>query len=277
MPTFVVLVRSLSAFIVVASIAVIGFLVSDTRALNRSVVSEPNPTAAEAPSSTGTTLPATATDTAPPETAPVAEASDQSAQAPDTGPSEAELPDPPTSIDQVPQSGTGAFIPARTTSGITVGSGNVIDFSVAAEQGSGIDPDELAATVDRVLSDNRSWIAEGNIGFRRIETGGLFTLVVATADTVDKLCAPLRTNGFFSCARNGWVALNLNRWLLATDTWNADLSEYRNYVINHEVGHYLARPHVGCPGADQLAPVMMQQTKGLDGCQANGWPYPIQN
>ena len=193
---------------------------------------------------------------------------------PTTSPSEISSDDLALSVDDLPQTGSGAFIPARSTSGTTVGSGNIIEFSVAAEQGSGVDPDALAAKVDEVLSDQRSWIAEGNVGFRRIETGGLFTVVVATAGTIDQLCAPLQTNGFFSCARNGWVALNLNRWMTATNSWTAELSDYRDYVINHEVGHYLARPHVNCPDPGELAPVMMQQTKGLQGCQPNGWPYP---
>ncbi len=43
---------------------------------------------------------------------------------------------------------------------------------------------------------------------------------------------------------------------------------------NHVFGHSTGDGHVSCGGNGQLAPAMMQQTKGLAGCKANAWPYP---
>ncbi len=181
-------------------------------------------------------------------------------------------------------------IPAPTTipaAGGTIwqGAGGELDlpgrprltFAVATETASGVDPDELAAFVDATLTDPRGWPALG-FGFHRVpydrRSPGDVVLVVATPATVDRLCAPLRTNGRFSCGRNGWIALNLDRWNGATSDWPADLTTYRRYLVSHEIGHYLGRAHEPCPGAGHPAPVMMQQTKGLQGCTPNPWPAP---
>lgn len=169
---------------------------------------------------------------------------------------------------------TGRFQAATTAPGPAVGVTPYVEYSVATEEGSGIDADELAAFVDETLADPRSWIGDGRHGFRRVPEGGRFTVVVATPATVDELCRPLNTAGRYSCGRNGYVALNLDRWNGATDTWPASLEEYRRYLVNHEIGHYVGGQHVPCPGPGQLAPVMQQQTIDLDGCLPNGWPYP---
>ncbi len=168
---------------------------------------------------------------------------------------------------------TGEFIAANRT-GRTFGAAPYMQFSVAVEEGLGIDPDALADFVDETLADQRSWIGDGRRGLERVADGGTFTLVVAHPDTVDGLCVPLTTNGTYSCARNGWVAINSDRWAGATDFWTAGLEEYRRYVVNHEIGHYLGAEHTSCPGVGALAPIMQQQTIRLDGCVGNGWPFP---
>jgi Protein of unknown function (DUF3152) len=47
--------------------------------------------------------------------------------------------------------------------------------------------------------------------------------------------------------RSGWlaaaVALNADRWREAVETWPGTLLEYRQMLVNHEVGHLLGRHH----------------------------------
>jgi hypothetical protein len=169
---------------------------------------------------------------------------------------------------------------ATTTSTTTLPPSLIIEgspmvrFSVEVGDDVDLDRDDLARFIVGTLSDQRSWIRRG-VGFELVAEGGLFTIIVAEPARVDQLCAPLKTNGRFSCARNGWIAFNSLRWFGATDDWPADLETYRRYLVNHEVGHYIVGGgHASCTGAGELAPVMMQQTKGLDGCEANGWVDP---
>ncbi len=156
------------------------------------------------------------------------------------------------------------------------GEGEVTPFTVGVEPATGLPIDETVLEVQSILADYRSWISGVDVRFRRTDLPGPDTLqiLVATPATVDRNCAPLRTNGRFSCRKGNNVYINLNRWTSATDAWTASLAEYRAYVINHEVGHFLGFGHVSCPGAGQPAPVMQQQTKSLQGCAPNGWPHP---
>ncbi|HXH80214.1 DUF3152 domain-containing protein [Nocardioides sp.] len=125
-------------------------------------------------------------------------------------------------------------------------------------------------------ADARGWRA-GGIAFRQVPRGGDFTLVLAEASTLPSFGAECST--FWSCRVGRFVVINQDRWKFASPAWNrarAGLRNYRHLVVNHETGHWLGHGHRGCPGAGQLAPVMMQQSKGLDGCRFNPWPRPAE-
>jgi len=173
----------------------------------------------------------------------------------------------------VPVGAVGAFTVASGQTEV-VGTGGLVTYTVEVEDAVGYSVDEFARIVDTTLADPRSWTQDGSVAFQRVPSGGQVRIVLATPGTVDQLCLPLDTAGIYSCHQGGTVALNSNRWLQGTDTWPGPLEEFRRYAVNHEVGHAIGHGHEYCPGAGQPAPVMMQQSKGLEGCLPNGWPFP---
>ena len=60
----------------------------------------------------------------------------------------------------------------------------------------------------------------------------------------------------------GRVLINGARWVRGAGAFDGQLGLYRQYAINHEVGHVFNNPHVPCPANGALAPVMMQQSFG---------------
>ncbi|MFI5492484.1 DUF3152 domain-containing protein [Actinoplanes sp. NPDC051859] len=163
--------------------------------------------------------------------------------------------------------------------GPVLGSGGTLRrFRVAVEESFGTARGEdFAGEVDRLLGDRRSWIGGGKLRMQRVPAGEAaeFTIYLASAQRSEKMCAKggLDTEGFTSCRLPGRVVMNLDRWRDAVQGYGAAVEVYRAYAINHEVGHQLGHGHESCPGKGRPAPVMMQQTYGLDGCVANPWPY----
>ena len=173
----------------------------------------------------------------------------------------------------VPAGAVGAFTRAAGESSVR-GTGSLVTYTVEVEDAVGYSADEFARIVDATLVDPRGWTADGSVSFQRVADGGQVRVVLATPGTVDGLCAPLQTNGRYSCHQGGTVALNSDRWLNGAEEWPGPLDEFRRYAVNHEMGHAIGHSHASCGGAGQLAPVMMQQSKGLEGCLPNGWPFP---
>ena len=70
--------------------------------------------------------------------------------------------------------------------------------------------------------------------------------------------------------------MNADRWRNAVTHWDADLADYRGYLVNHEVGHLIGQRHPmpRCPVPGQPAATMEQQTGSLAGCTGNAWPRP---
>lgn len=145
----------------------------------------------------------------------------------------------------------------------------VIRYRLLVEKGLEKDADGFVESVERVLNAPTGWTKIG-VRFVRVHERYDLTVLLASPHAVDRLCRPLQTNGWLSCAINGRAIINLKRWRDGANTWRADLRGYHHYLINHEVGHVLGLRHARCPGPGEPAPIMLPQTKFLNGCTANG-------
>lgn len=202
----------------------------------------------------------------PAQTTPAA-ADDTAITEPDTS-----VEDPATTTLET----TGVFHRDPGTDGPVVGDGPIHTYRVEVEEGTGVDPADFAADVERVLSDARGWTAADGIALQRVVDPERAEIVItlATPDMVDLLCHPMETDGEVSCAQTGHAILNARRWHEGADPSGLSIADYRSYLVSHEFGHTQGHGHVDCPGAGALAPVMMQQTLGIGECHPNPWPAP---
>jgi len=133
---------------------------------------------------------------------------------------------------------------------------------------------EFRQRAQQIYDDRRGW-SRAYVHFKRVRTGGAFSLVLSEARFVPTF-API-CDRYWSCRVGRYVIINQNRWRHGTPYFKqagGNLREYRAMVVNHETGHWFGLGHASCGGAGKPAPVMMQQSKGLFGCKPNPWPLP---
>ncbi|MDQ4059143.1 MAG: DUF3152 domain-containing protein [Actinomycetota bacterium] len=170
---------------------------------------------------------------------------------------------------QAREAPTGRLVTLRGRSRIR-GPGDVRRFSIAIEDGLRVDRKAVASKIERTLFDSRGWRSSG-IAFRRVIERAAIKIVLVSPRMTDRLCAPMQTRGRFSCHNDGFVVLNVWRWRHGSRDFEYR-SRYREYLVNHEVGHALGRGHLYCARAGARAPVMMPQTEGVGACMPNPWP-----
>ncbi len=148
-----------------------------------------------------------------------------------------------------------------------------ITYRIATRGPVTADVGEFARHAAATLTDTRGWSLGGAIRFAQVEGAADFTLWLATAGSLPSFGPPCHPQ--WSCRSGRNVIINEARWQGATPTWPWGLDQYRHYVVNHEVGHFLGLGHASCTGAGHRAPVMVQQSKGgapMGSCRFNTWP-----
>lgn len=209
------------------------------------------------------------------------------------------------------QQGKGTFhpIPMGPGSGKKVGTGGTL-YTYTIEAEDGIDPssyggdDAFASLVEATLSNPQSWTGTGQVTFQRVDANYphpkfRVSLTTPATDHRQDVCGYTITyeSSCYRASYDNRVVINLARWVRGAIAFAGDMGTYRQYAINHEVGHAVGQHHVGCPANGGLAPVMMQQTFGVsddyvadlnkvdptnysavarDGkvCKVNAWPNP---
>ena len=127
----------------------------------------------------------------------------------------------------------------------------------------------FARMAARTFADRRGWSLGGSLRFRQVASGGAFTLWLAAPSALPSF-SPV-CSAQYSCRAGRNVIVNDERWRRGTASWPT-VREYRQYVLNHELGHWLGLGHVSCPAAGAPAPVMVQQSKGVGSCRTSTWP-----
>jgi hypothetical protein len=185
-----------------------------------------------------------------------------------------------------------------------VGEGTTKSFTYTVEVEDGVDTtsvggdEAFSRMVSETLANPKSWTHNPQFAFTRIDDGKPdFRVSLTSPMTVREGCGydiPLES----SCYNPAYddqprVLINEARWVRGAVPFQGDIGSYRQYVVNHEIGHAIGYAHhEPCGDNGALAPVMMQQTFSTsndddarfdpesvkaDGksCRFNPWPYPI--
>lgn len=182
-------------------------------------------------------------------------------------------PGPATPPITYPPRGTGSFRTATAGGAVAGRSGQLLRYRVAVEGGiGGVDVERFGREVAVTLADPRGWTGGGDWRLQRVgpDSPADFTVLLTTPVTRGELCADT-TDRYTSCRNGDQVVINVARWVHGVPQF-PDLDGYRQYLLNHEVGHRLGWNHELCPRVGGPAPVMQQQTLGLHGCLPNAWP-----
>jgi len=192
------------------------------------------------------------------------------------------------------------IVPVVGTGGKQIGTGGQLyTYTVEVENGlNGNDfggDQAFASLVETTLSSAKSWTHDGKVSLRRVAGGqpaDLHITLVSPATTRELCGYDIKLESSCYYPPEVRVVLNEARWIRGAVAYQGDTLSYRQYAVNHETGHGIGYAHhQPCPANGALAPVMMEQSFGVDNqevqkldpglggdpsfvCKPNPWPFP---
>ena len=132
--------------------------------------------------------------------------------------------------------------------------------------------------IQEILNAERSWAKVLDLKFKQVRLNEKhhFEIKKMPGCKIDEIFKDvLELKGLSVCDRRTMpfqIYISADNWEKIPPASGYKIQNlYRTYVILHEVGHALGYDHETCPGHNQPAPIMMQQTLGTGVCYPEPW------
>lgn len=142
-------------------------------------------------------------------------------------------------------------------------------------------PKLFSKKIIKTLKDPEGWESVDKIRFKyvspkkfkEIRSKNKIFIRLSTNRTISDICGFDPKERLSCCDMlTREVFINFHRWKHGAKPSKLNIYDYREYVINHEVGHAIGRLHTGCPCMGCSAPIMMQHTISIGKCSPNSKP-----
>ena len=137
--------------------------------------------------------------------------------------------------------------------------------------------DKEHTTIDNILNDERGWASLGYNFVYVKSTESPYIIFEKRSNTYinTKFSHRPELAGLSVTVRTpqcSTIYINARNWVAPPKSFDGTRTTYRQYVIQHELGHALGYIHTTPSTKDTKCPVMYQQTRGTRGiCKSNPW------